>query len=51
VNIYFAPQQLSYGEVRSILATGLADVTSGGLDVAEVAQRMTDEAAAVLAAG
>jgi multiple sugar transport system substrate-binding protein len=51
VGIYFAPQQLSYGEVRSILATGLADVTSGGLDVAEVAQRMTDEAAAVLADG
>jgi ABC-type glycerol-3-phosphate transport system substrate-binding protein len=49
VNIYLSPQQLSYGAVRGILATGLADVTSGGLDVMEVAQRMTDEAAAALA--
>lgn len=51
INIYQSPQQLSYGAVRDILATGLADVTSGGLDVAEVAQRMTDEANAALAGG
>lgn len=51
VNIYQSPQQLSYGAVRGILATGLADVTSGGLDVAEVAQRMTDESNAALAGG
>lgn len=51
VSIYQSPQQLSYGNVRTILATGIADVTSGGLDVAEVAQRMTDEANAALAGG
>lgn len=49
VNIYGAPAELTYSEVRNILATGIADVTSGGLDVNEVAQRMNDEAAAVLA--
>ncbi len=51
VNIYLSPQQLSYGAVRDILATGLADVTSGGLDVAEVAQRMTDDANAAMEGG
>jgi len=40
VSIYLSPQQLSYGAIREILATGIADVTSGGLDVMEVAQRM-----------
>ena len=49
VSIYLSPQQLSYGAIREILATGIADVTSGGLDVMEVAQRMTDDAAAALA--
>jgi multiple sugar transport system substrate-binding protein len=51
VGVYVSPQNLSYGEVRNILSTGIADVTSGGMDVAEVAQRMTDEANAVLEAG
>ncbi|MEZ4671857.1 MAG: extracellular solute-binding protein [Anaerolineae bacterium] len=51
VGVYVSHQNLSYGQVRSILATGIADVTSGGLDVAEVAQRMTDEANAAMASG
>jgi multiple sugar transport system substrate-binding protein/sn-glycerol 3-phosphate transport system substrate-binding protein len=51
VSVYQSPQQLSYGAVRDILATGIADVTSGGMDVAEVAQRMTDDANAALAGG
>lgn len=51
VSVYVSPQNLSYSAVRDILATGIADVTSGGLDVAEVAQRMTDEANAALAGG
>lgn len=49
VSVYVSPQQLSYGSVRDILATGLADVTSNGMDVAEVAQRMTDDANQALA--
>ncbi len=51
VNLYQSPSELSYGAVRDILATGLADVTANGMDVAEVAQRMTDEANAALNAG
>lgn len=51
VSVYVSPQNLSYSAVRDILATGIADVTSGGLDVAEVAQRMTDEANAALSEG
>lgn len=49
--IYSSPQQLSYGAVRDILATGIADVVSNGMDVAEVAQRMTDDANAALEGG
>lgn len=49
VSVYVSPQRLSYGQVRSILAQGIADVTSGGLDVQEVAERMTEEANAALA--
>jgi multiple sugar transport system substrate-binding protein len=49
--IYSSPQQLSYGAVREILATGIADVVSNGMDVAEVAQRMTDDANAALEEG
>ncbi len=51
VSVYVSPQNLSYSAVRDILSTGIADVTSSGLDVAEVAQRMTDEANAILAGG
>ena len=51
VGVYVSPQLLSYGQVRNILATGIADVTSGGMDVAEVAQRMTDDAVAAMDAG
>ncbi len=49
LNVYVSPQNLSYGTVRDIVAAGLADITSGGMDVAEVAQRMTDDANAALA--
>jgi multiple sugar transport system substrate-binding protein len=49
--LYSSPQQLSYGAVREILATGIADVVSNGMDVAEVAQRMTDDANAALEEG
>src|SRR5262249_5041128 len=49
--IYVSPQVLSYGDVRGILATGIADVTSNGMDVATVAQRMTDDANKALSSG
>lgn len=42
--IYVSPQQLSYNAVRSLVATALADVTSGGMNVEEVAARLTEEA-------
>ena len=51
VGVYVSPQNLSYSAVREIVATGIADVTSNGMDVAEVAQRMTDDANAALADG
>jgi multiple sugar transport system substrate-binding protein/sn-glycerol 3-phosphate transport system substrate-binding protein len=51
VNVYVSQQNLSYGTVRGIVGQGLADITSGGMDVAEVAQRMTDESNAALAEG
>ena len=34
-----------------LVATGIADVTSNGMDVAEVAQRMTDDANKALEEG
>lgn len=49
--IYYQEQQLSYGAVRDILATGIADVTSGGLDVQAVAERMTADANAAMESG
>jgi len=48
---YVSPQVLSYGAIRDILATGIADVTSNAMDVATVAQRMTDDANKALADG
>lgn len=51
VGVYVSPQNLSYSTVREIVATGIADVTSNGMDVAEVAQRMTDDANKALAEG
>jgi multiple sugar transport system substrate-binding protein len=48
VGVYVSNQILSYNDVRNIVATGMADVTSNGMDPAEVAQRMTDEANALL---
>ncbi len=49
--IYVSPQLISYGAVRGIVATGIADVTSNAMDVATVAQRMTDDANKALAEG
>jgi ABC-type glycerol-3-phosphate transport system substrate-binding protein len=49
--IYVSPQVLSYGAIRDILATGIADVTSNSMDVATVAQRMTDDANKALVDG
>src|SRR5262249_49362348 len=43
VGIYVSEQNLSYGDVRNIVATGISDLTSGGKDVATVAQQMTDD--------
>jgi multiple sugar transport system substrate-binding protein/sn-glycerol 3-phosphate transport system substrate-binding protein len=49
VNVYQSPAQLSYGKVRSLVATAIADVTSGGKPVADVAKQLTDDANAALA--
>lgn len=49
VNLYFAPQQLSYGTVRGLVSEALADVTSNGRDVMEVAEELEAEANAALA--
>ena len=43
-SVYASPQQLSYNAIRGLLATALADVTSGGMDVATVAARLTADA-------
>jgi ABC-type glycerol-3-phosphate transport system substrate-binding protein len=48
VDIYTSPQNLSYGKVRGLLATAIADVTSGGKDVKEVVQKLTDDANAAM---
>jgi ABC-type glycerol-3-phosphate transport system substrate-binding protein len=48
VTVYSSPQELSYGKVRTLLATAIADVTSGGKDVKEVAQKLTDDANAAM---
>lgn len=49
VNIYFAPQNLSYGTVRGLVSEAIAAVTSNGRDVQEVAEELEAEANAVLA--
>ena len=47
VGIYSSPQVLSYGDIRALIATAVADVTTNGMDVAEVAARLEEEANAV----
>lgn len=47
ITIYGSPQQLSYGAVRGLIDEAIADVTSNGRDVAEVAQELEDAANAV----
>ncbi|KAB2905273.1 MAG: extracellular solute-binding protein [Anaerolineae bacterium] len=44
VTLYFAPQQLSYGAIRGLVSEALADVTSNGRDVMEVAEELEAEA-------
>jgi ABC-type glycerol-3-phosphate transport system substrate-binding protein len=44
VKIYGSPQVESYRTIRSTIQEGVADVTSNGRDVMEVAQEMTDDA-------
>jgi multiple sugar transport system substrate-binding protein len=49
VGTYVSQQNLSYGDVRNLVATAITDVTSGGKDVAAVAQQLTDDANKALA--
>ena len=44
VAIYSAPQVISYGEVRGLVAEAMADVTTNGMDVNEVAERLEADA-------
>jgi multiple sugar transport system substrate-binding protein len=44
VKVYNSPQVVSYSAVRGLIGEALADVTSNGRDVKEVAQELTDEA-------
>jgi ABC-type glycerol-3-phosphate transport system substrate-binding protein len=48
VTVYLSPQQLSYGAVRGLVGTAIADVTSGGKPVAEVVKKLTDDANAAM---
>lgn len=51
VNIYISPKLLSYGAVRALVATAIADITSGGQDIATVTQKLTDDANAAMENG
>ena len=44
VKVYNSPQVISYTAVRGLIGEKLADITSNGRDVMEVAQELTDEA-------
>lgn len=44
INIYSSPQQLSYGEIRGLVAEAVADVTTNGRDVEEVARELEEAA-------
>jgi multiple sugar transport system substrate-binding protein len=44
IKIYTAPPVVSYNAVRDLVAKALADVTSNGRDVKDVAQELTDAA-------
>lgn len=44
VTIYSAPQVISYGEIRGLVAEAMADVTTNSMDVNEVAERLEAEA-------
>lgn len=44
VSLYFSPQQLSYGAVRDLIATAIADVTANGRPIEEVAAELEEAA-------
>jgi len=44
VVIYSSPNVPSYGSIRDLIATAMADVTLNGMDVDEVAEALTEEA-------
>lgn len=47
INVYSGFQRITYGGVRGLVSTAIADVTANGRDVAEVAQELTDAANAL----
>ena len=49
VTVYTSPNIVSYGTVRGLVSTAVADVTANGKDVNEVAQQLTDDANAAQA--
>lgn len=51
INIYSGFQRISYGGVRGLVSTAIADVTANGRPVAEVAQELTDAANALETGG
>jgi ABC-type glycerol-3-phosphate transport system substrate-binding protein len=44
INVYAAPQVLSYGTVRGLVAEAMANVTANGMDVTEAATALNDAA-------
>lgn len=49
VTVYAAPQVVSYGAVRGLVAEAIANVTANGMDVMEVATALEEAANAALA--
>ncbi|HLA44478.1 MAG TPA: extracellular solute-binding protein [Aggregatilineales bacterium] len=49
INIYLSPQTLAYGSIRPLIQQAVADVTSNGRDVMEVATELEEAANAVQA--
>lgn len=47
INIYTSPNVVSYGQVRGMIAEAVAAVTTGGEDVATVAERLQTDAQAL----
>ncbi|MBZ0278020.1 MAG: extracellular solute-binding protein [Anaerolineae bacterium] len=51
INVYSGFQRVSYGGVRGLVSTAIADVTANGRPVADVAQELTDAANALETGG